>query len=181
MKDKLQDFLNPKSAITIGASSTMVVAFTTTLCAAFHLPAAWVALGLSGLFALAQVAFISNVPKKWLRQVYWAICTLVIFNAANGGNGLLANGSQAVKDIEAGMTHLVAAAPMASAPDEGPMPPPPPGVPLAPDSVAAVDEHSSVPTNIGEVEYMMAPAEEQPKMSAEQKPVFRQWGWTSKE
>ena len=94
MEDSIKDFLNPKSALTIGGSSAMVLAFTTTLCNAFCWPAAIVAISLSALFAAIQVGAMEDVKKWWLRPLYGIICTLVIFNAARGGNASLAEGER---------------------------------------------------------------------------------------
>ena len=81
----VRDYLNPKSAITMGACAAMVLAFTTTLVGAFpFLPAAIVALGLSIMFGWAQVAYLTE--KISMKLFYAMICTLIIFNAARGGN-----------------------------------------------------------------------------------------------
>ena len=95
MEDSMKDFLNPKSALTIGGSSAMVLAFTTTLCNAFLWPAALVALSLSALFAIIQVTTMDEVKKWWMRPLYGIICTLVIFHAARGGTRTLAEGERA--------------------------------------------------------------------------------------
>ncbi len=82
---QIRDFINPKSAITMGASAAMVLAFTTTLCNAFVvLPAAIVALVLSIMFGTAQVMYLDD--KVFAKVFYGVVCSLIIFNAARGGN-----------------------------------------------------------------------------------------------
>jgi hypothetical protein len=81
----MRDYLNPKSAITMGACAAMVLAFTTSLCGAFtFLPAALMALVFSVMFGWAQVAYLDE--KLGLKVVYCVVCSLIIFNAARGGN-----------------------------------------------------------------------------------------------
>jgi hypothetical protein len=87
MNESLKEFLNPKAALTIGGSAAMVIAFTTTLCGAFQLPAATVALMLSGVFAAVQLVYAKE--KLIAKILYWAICTLIIFHTARGGNSTL--------------------------------------------------------------------------------------------
>jgi hypothetical protein len=85
MPENLKDFFNAKASLTLGASAAMVLAFTTTLCSAFALPSALVALCLSTLFATVQMAY-SEIDKATMKAVFGVICTLVIFHAARGGN-----------------------------------------------------------------------------------------------
>ena len=87
MATNIKDFLNARSSVTMGASAAMVIAFTTTLCSAFPLPAAIVALCLSGLFAGVQVAYSKDKPI--IKALFWVVCMLVIFNASVGGNTAL--------------------------------------------------------------------------------------------
>lgn len=88
----VRDYLNPKSAITMGASAAMVLAFTTTLCTSFQfLPAAVVALSLSAMFGWAQVAYLTE--KLGMKLFYAMVCTLIVFNAARGGNLAIADAS----------------------------------------------------------------------------------------
>lgn len=87
MSTNINDFLNAKTSVAFGASAAMVVAFTTTLCTAFSLPSAVVAIVLSGVFAIAQVAPLKD--KALVKSVFWLLCTMVIFHAARGGNTTL--------------------------------------------------------------------------------------------
>jgi hypothetical protein len=84
MPTSLNEFLNAKTSVAFGASAAMVVAFTATLCSAFPLPTALVGLSLSALFAAAQVAPLKD--RIAIKAAFWAICTMVIFHAARGGN-----------------------------------------------------------------------------------------------
>jgi len=89
----LSDYLNARSSLTFGASAAMVVAFTSTLCSAFPLPAAIVAISLSGILAAVQV---SNAKDRMLvRLLFWFLCTMVIFHAARGGNTTIGEASGA--------------------------------------------------------------------------------------
>ena len=81
----IRDYVNPKSAMTLGACAAMVLAFTTSLCSAFPiLPAALVALALSFMFGIAQVAYLDE--KVGMKVIYGVVCALIIFNSARGGN-----------------------------------------------------------------------------------------------
>lgn len=89
---QLQDFMNPKAAMTVGAASAMVIAFTTSLAISFGWPQPVIALALSGLFAFLQVSAAKDVGNALQRGAYFVIITLVIFSAARGGNSTLSDG-----------------------------------------------------------------------------------------
>ena len=100
-RDQLQEFMNPKSAMTIGASGAMVIAFTTTLALSFSWPRPVTALALSALLALLQVSAAKAIGNLFQRAVYFVVVTLVIFHAARGGNTTLADGESAARSAEA--------------------------------------------------------------------------------
>ena len=85
----LKDYANPKSALTVGASAAMVLAFTSTLCASFNLPAAIVGLLLSLFFATGQVYYIQE--SVMAKIFYGLILTMLIFHTARGGNSTLSS------------------------------------------------------------------------------------------
>jgi hypothetical protein len=93
----LQDFMNPKSSLTLGAASAMVIAFTTTLALSFHWPQPAVALSLSALFAFLQVSAATDLGPIVNRFGYFVVITLVIFNAARGGTSTLSDGEAAIR------------------------------------------------------------------------------------
>lgn len=88
--EQVQDFLNPKSIITVTAASSLVVAITTTLNTSFGWQQTWVAMALSAIFALFQLSFLKEPLKLFTKGIYFVIVTLVIFNSARGGSGTLA-------------------------------------------------------------------------------------------
>lgn len=86
LRTAINDFLSPKPIVGAGACSAMVLAFTTSLCSAFPvLPGAVVALALSAVFA-ALIVLSTNGQRVAVKWLYGLICTLMIFNAARGGN-----------------------------------------------------------------------------------------------
>jgi hypothetical protein len=101
----VRDYLNPKSAITMGASAAMVLAFTTTLCSSFQfLPAAIVALSLSAMFGWAQVAYLTE--KLGMKLFYAMVCTLIVFNAARGGNLAITDATGGTVTVPPAMINL---------------------------------------------------------------------------
>jgi len=122
MKNKVQEFLNPKSAVALGSSAGMVIAFTTTLCNSFHWTTALVALILSALFSVAHIIYFSE--KTYVKFIYWLICTLVIFHAAKGGNETLSESSTPPKaattiEVSDNQNNFSLISVAEAAPDEG--------------------------------------------------------------
>jgi hypothetical protein len=89
---QLQGYVNPKASITLGAASTMVIAFTTTLSLSFNLPQPVTALCLSALFAALMISAAKDIGSIAVRAGYFIIVTLMIFNTARGGNSTLSQG-----------------------------------------------------------------------------------------
>lgn len=93
----LKDYANPKAALTIGASSAMVIAFTSTLCSSFPiLPSATTALIMSIMFSSVMVYYINE--KLLLKVFYGFIVAMLIFHTARGGNETLGEASGGNKE-----------------------------------------------------------------------------------
>ena len=88
----LKDYANPKAALTIGASSAMVIAFTSSLCSSFPcLPSATTALVMGMIFGTAMVCYLNE--KMLIKVFYGFIVAMLIFHTARGGNETLGEAS----------------------------------------------------------------------------------------
>ncbi|MFJ6089828.1 hypothetical protein [Pseudomonas chlororaphis] len=86
----MNEFLNPKSMLTLGAAGAIVMLIANTLCSQFpELAFRWLAIALS--FLIGLIVFSSVELKLGHRVALWAFNSLIIFSVGVGTSNIAAN------------------------------------------------------------------------------------------
>lgn len=93
------DWSDPRTALTIGASASLVVTLTSAISLAFDLPPLRVALALAMLFGYGQVFYASKIEGLGGRLFFTVVTGAVIFATAFGGNNTAAKVEAAAREL----------------------------------------------------------------------------------